>query len=468
MDVKKKIEAYLEAHREEMVEDICTLCRIDSCRSAYQEGKPFGEGPWRALGQALAMAERYGFSIENHDNFVGTADLNEKERGLDILAHLDVVPPGEGWTVTEPFEPLVKDGVIYGRGTADDKGPAVAVLYAMRAIRDLEIPLAKNVRLILGTDEECGGEDIAHYYDEEPEAPMTLTPDSEFPVVNIEKGRLRGHFSAEYEACGDLPRILSLTGGEEINVVPGTAKARIQGLDEDTAREACLLAQEKTGVSFEILATQEGLEITAHGEVAHASSPAQGKNALTALVFLLCSLPLAGCGLLRCLRGLADCFPWDDTDGSGLGVAMSEERSGSLTAVLSLLEADETHLEGSFDIRYPLCGTEENLRLPVQKRLREAGLTPDENPLNPPHFVDGDSAFIRTILRAYESCTGKPGKCLYTGGGTYVHHVKNGVAFGAAMPGVDNRIHGTDEFARIDELLLTARIYAQAIVDLCS
>ena len=57
-----------------------------------------------------------------------------------------------------------KDGKIYGRGTADDKGPAIAALYAMRAVKELGIPVKKNVRLILGTDEECGSSDIRHYY----------------------------------------------------------------------------------------------------------------------------------------------------------------------------------------------------------------------------------------------------------------------------------------------------------------
>ena len=146
---KEKIEAYMEAHKQEMIDDICTLCRINSEKMAYSEGKPFGEGTFAALQMALSMAERYGFSITNYDNYVGTADLNDGERQLDILAHLDIVPAGEGWTVTEPFEPVVKDGKLYGRGTADDKGPAVAALYAMRAVKELGIPVKKNVRLIL-------------------------------------------------------------------------------------------------------------------------------------------------------------------------------------------------------------------------------------------------------------------------------------------------------------------------------
>ncbi|MBR6614953.1 MAG: M20/M25/M40 family metallo-hydrolase, partial [Lachnospiraceae bacterium] len=153
---REQIEQYIDAHKEEMLADIIELCKIDSAKGPYEEGKPFGEGPFQALAKGLEIGEKHGFAITNYDNYVGTIDLNDKEKQLDILAHLDIVPGGEGWTVTTPFEPVIKDGKIYGRGTSDDKGPAMTALYAMKAIKELGIPVKKNVRLILGTDEECG------------------------------------------------------------------------------------------------------------------------------------------------------------------------------------------------------------------------------------------------------------------------------------------------------------------------
>ena len=196
---REEIERYIDAHTQEMLEDIKSICAIDSQRSAYKEGMPFGEGPVRALGVALEMAEKYGFFVCNYDNFAGAIDLfQDKEKQLDILAHLDVVPEGEGWTETEPFVPVIKGDKIFGRGTSDDKGPAIAALYAMRAVKELNLPVSKNVRLILGTDEETNSECIEHYYEFEKEAPMTFTPDGEYPVVNIEKGRLPGHFVGRF------------------------------------------------------------------------------------------------------------------------------------------------------------------------------------------------------------------------------------------------------------------------------
>ena len=65
MEYKKEIEGFIDAHKDEMIEDICTLCRINSEKKPYVEGKPFGEGAFEALQAALAMAEGYGFTINN-------------------------------------------------------------------------------------------------------------------------------------------------------------------------------------------------------------------------------------------------------------------------------------------------------------------------------------------------------------------------------------------------------------------
>lgn len=464
---RKRIEEYIDSHRQEMLDDICLLCRINSERSAYQEGKPYGEGPSKALTQALSMAEAYGFSINNYDNYVGTADLNDKEKQLDILAHLDIVPAGEGWTVTEPFEPVEKDGKLYGRGTADDKGPAVAALYAMRAIKELGIPVTKNVRLILGTDEECGSSDIVHYYDVEEEAPMTFSPDGSFPVVNIEKGNLRGHFTADFEPSEELPRVVSFKAGTKINVVPGKAFAVFEGLNDNLIRDMGAEVEKETGVSFEIQGRNNTLEITAIGEGAHASTPYEGKNALTALLLLISRLPFAPCAQIEALHHLARLFPYHDTSGEALGIAMEDELSGALTLAFDILEVGLGGLEGTFDSRCPICSNEENVLEPVRKKLAEHGFTLTNESMTPPHYVDTDSDFVRTLLNAYEMYTGRKGSCESTGGGTYVHTLKNGVAFGAAMPETDNKMHGADEFAVIDELLMSAKIFAQVIVDLC-
>jgi len=464
---RKEIEGFIDSHRQEMIDDICKLCRINSEKMPYTEGKPYGDGAFDALHAALAMMEDYGFSITNYDNYVGTADLNDKERQLDILAHLDVVPAGEGWTVTEPFEPVEKDGKLYGRGTADDKGPAVAALYAMRAIKELGIPVKKNVRLILGTDEECGSSDIEVYYKREKEAPMTFSPDASFPVINIEKGRIPGGFSVSFEASEALPKIVSIDAGIKVNVVPGKAKAVVAGLEAEVLTQAADAVEKQTGLSFSFGETEDGIQITVEGKGAHASTPDEGNNALTGLLSYLVSLPLADCPQLQAVKSLVTLFPHGDTRGKAVGIAMEDELSGPLTLAFDMLTLDKDHLEGAFDCRACLCATEENSLNVIRARMAEEGLTLQADHMTAPHHVDGNSHFVKTLLKAYEEYTGLEGHCESTGGGTYVHHLENGVAFGASMPGTDNKMHGADEFAVIDELLTSAKIFAQVIVDLC-
>lgn len=466
---KEKIDAYIEAHKQEMIEDICELCRINSERMEPEDDMPFGPGPAECLDAALDMAEGYEFETQDYDGYVGVVDFStELPSQLDILAHLDVVPAGEGWTVTEPFEPIEKDGKLYGRGTADDKGPAVAALYAMRAVKELGIPLKKNVRLILGTDEECGSSDIKHYYAVEKEAPMTFSPDGAYPVVNVEKGRLDGKFTAEFAASEALPRLVSIKAGTKVNVVPGKAKATVEGIAISALEEAAKSVTADTGVTFEFVCADTMCNITAVGEGAHASTPSEGKNALTALLKLLLSIEFASSPQMDCLKNLYELMPHGDVCGKALGIQMEDEVSGNLTLAFSMLDVTSDHLDGQFDSRVPVCGTKENVLNVAKAKMKEAGLKLHNDDMTAPHMVDGNSPFVQVLLRAYERYTGQKGECLAIGGGTYVHHLKNGVAFGASMPGTDNRMHGADEFAVIDELVVSAKMFAQVIVDFCS
>ena len=67
---------------------------------------------------------------------------------------------------------------------------------------------------------------------------MTFSPDAEFPVINIEKGRLEGHFNASFKASEAVPRLVKVEAGIKANVVPGKAKAVVEGVDlGDTGRD---------------------------------------------------------------------------------------------------------------------------------------------------------------------------------------------------------------------------------------
>ena len=468
MTAQEKSHEYLAAHRDEMIEDIKSLIKIDSARADALPGKPYGEGAAKALEAGLALFEKHGFKGTNWDNYAIDTTINGKELGMDILAHLDVVPGGDGWTKTTPFEPIVEDGKMFGRGTSDDKGPAVAALYAMKAVRDLGFELDKDVRLILGSDEECGSSDIKYYFGKNVHAPMTISPDADFQLVFLEKGSLHTTFTAQVSLEAGLPRVKSVASGIKVNVVPARADAVVEGIIEEDLEGYIMAAEDKTGVQFTVFpAEDDSLKIHADGVSAHAASPMDGNNALTALLVLLSSLPLAESKTKTLLHNVTKLFPHGDYCGGGLGVDLEDEISGKTTLTLDLFHLTDTEMSGTFDCRACNSATEENTKNVVEKKLSEAGFETDGARLNPPHYVPKDSKLVKTLLETYTDVTGEVREPLAIGGGTYVHHIDNGVACGCADPSVDNHMHGPDEFVIIDQLVMSAEVFALAIVKLC-
>ena len=463
-----KINAYFDdpARRQQLVESISRLVRIRSVREEAQPGMPFGPGPAAALAEGLRLAQELGFSTKNYDNYVGAVDFNDQETQLHILCHLDVVGEGTGWTVTQPYEPIEVDGMLYGRGTDDDKGPVAAVLLAMQAVKDLGVPLKKNVRLLLGTDEESGSEDIAYYYSKEPYAPCTFSPDGEFPVINLEKGSYKPVFTKTWAAESATPRVKELHGGFRINVLPPEAQCVVAGLSAEAAQPYCDKAAAETGVTYVLTQQGDDLHILCKGKGAHASTPEEGINAITGLIHLLCALPLAKVGSTAALHALNALFPHGDCTGKALGIAQADELSGPLTVAFSLLELNDTGLSGQFDSRVPVCATEANCKDVTEASFAKFGFTA-QGGMQAPHHTPADTPLVKTLLKCYEQYTGNKGECLAIGGGTYVHEIPGGVAFGCAMPGFNGNMHGADEHTCIADQLTAAKIFAQAIIDLC-
>ena len=463
-----QINAYFDdpARRQQLVEAISRLVRIRSVREEARPGMPFGPGPAAALAEGLKLAEELGFSVKNYDNYVGAVDFNDQETQLHILCHLDVVGEGTGWTVTEPYEPIEVDGMLYGRGTDDDKGPVAAVLLAMQAVRDLGVPLKKNVRLLLGTDEESGSEDIAYYYSKEPYAPCTFSPDGEFPVINLEKGSYKPVFTKTWAAESATPRVKELHGGFRINVLPPEAECVVAGLSAEAAQPYCDKAAAETGVTYVLTERGDDLHILCKGKGAHASTPEEGVNAITGLIHLLCALPLAKVGSTAALHALNALFPHGDYAGKALGIAQADEMSGPLTLAFSLLELNDTGLSGQFDSRVPVCANEDNCKAVTEAAFAKFGFTA-EGGMQAPHYTPADTPLVSTLLKCYEQYSGRKGECLAIGGGTYVHDIPGGVAFGCAMPGFNGNMHGADEHTCIADQLTAAKIFAQAIIDLC-
>lgn len=463
--MNQEVKKWIEDHKDELIEDVKALCSIPSVNAPAAGDKPFGEEPYKALMKAMEIAKSYGFTTKNYDNYVAAADFDPVlPHALDILGHTDVVPAGEGWTVTEPFKIIEKDGRLYGRGTSDDKGPLLASMFALKAIKELGIPLKKGVRVIIGSDEETGSTDIAHYFETEKPASMTFSPDAEFPIINTEKGQFRGKLSADFTEDTETPRVLSLEAGVALNAVPQKAVIRFEGLDREAAEPVMAEVAKECNVEISFTADQE---ITVIGESAHASTPESGRNAGLAAVILISRLPLHESEELKLVKKIPVLFPYGVTDGSGIGIKLHDEESHDLSCTLDLYHIDPSHMEFSFDARTPVSATKENCEERAAAAVTATGFAWSTPGMVPPHVVSADSDFVKTLLSAYTDVTGLPGECMAIGGGTYVHDIENGVAFGAVLPGVDTRMHGADEFIDISNLVTAAEVYAEAILRLC-
>lgn len=464
--MRQDIGAYIEEHFEEMVEKLKGLIQIPSKKAEAKEDMPFGEEIQKALLYAKNMLDEYGFITTNYDNYVITADIDEQKYGLDILAHLDVVTEGEGWSVCSPFEPIIKDGKIYGRGTADDKGPAIAAILAMRAVKDLGFSLKRGVRLILGTDEECGSSDLDYYYSKEKEAQMSFTPDAEFPVINTEKGRLSSEFSGKFESTKKDKKIITIHSGAISNVVPSKADAVVSGFTkEEIEKVAKVIKDDK--IKIVVSKNNEFCNIHIDGIGGHAAYPELSNNALTALLGMLKELPLSDSKENNVIKELSKLFPYGDYYGKAMGIDMQDDISGALTISFNVLDYENGNLRGIFDCRAALCANDDNLTKVIDKKLSDIGLSMHEKTMVEPHHVSADSFFVKTLLAVYEDYFGKKGEAHSTGGGTYVHHLKNGVAFGCEIEGIDNHMHGNDEFMDLEILKKSAKIFAEAIIKLC-
>ena len=461
----------VDSYRDELIASIRKWIAIPSVQGpAAGPNAPFGVEVRRMLDTALADAASFGFKVRDIDGYAGDISYGDGPQTMGMLAHLDVVPLGDGWT-HHPLGGEIENGRLYGRGTTDDKGPALCALYAMRAVKEAGIPLKDGVRLILGCDEETGMSDMRHYASKVKMPDYGFSPDAEFPVINIEKGGVNMRLSKVTggENGAKLP-IHRLYAGERPNVVPAEANA-VVGLDSISldALNAELARIEKRHERFCLSATDAGdgrAKITAVGVNAHAAMPEGGVNAAGMLLIALKELE-AGGGSREAVAMLADAVGMDYTGGL-LGIACADELSGPLTCNLGILRYDGNEISALLDIRYPLCGSEELMLGQAAKRVAPAGMSVCCASSHTPLHVPADSKIVKGLLKVYHEVTGLDAYTIAIGGGTYSRMMPNTVAFGVCFPGDMDVCHIADEYIDVDKMMLGVKIFAHAIVEIAS
>jgi succinyl-diaminopimelate desuccinylase len=268
----QKINIWFETHKEDMVSDIMRLVRIASVSDRNTDCKPFGQGCHDALEEMLTIAREHGFKTENYEYYVGSIGKDEKnwENTIGFWNHLDVVPAGTNWDY-EPFEPVVKEHFLIGRGAQDNKGPEIGIMYMMQCIQELKIPMKHELCLFVGCDEERGMEDLSYYTSHYRTPKLSMIADSGFPVCYGEKGIIEGQMVSDAEVSG---KILELYGGNASNMIPDFAVALLKRTPE-LEQELAVCCN-----TMEIALEDAAIRVTARGTSKHSAFPEGSKNAI--------------------------------------------------------------------------------------------------------------------------------------------------------------------------------------------
>ena len=428
--VIESLAAGFAGQREEFLSDLAELVAIPSVDGHPEEGAPYGRETRRALDAFLAMADRMGFKTVNVENLAGYAEMGEGDEMVAAVCHLDIVPAGSGWD-SDPFELIVDGDHLVARGVKDAKGPALSALYAMKSLLDdPDYQPGTRIRLIVGLNEEKGSACMARYKEIEEIPVAGFTADAVFPVIYAEKGNAVIVFS--------LPRqeddaIRSASAGEAVNMVPGLCDVELK----------------------------DGGAKAYSGTIAHASTPDQGKNAISAAMEAVAAELEEKGQKDSFVSFYNDLIGWD-LDGDKLGLAFEDE-TGVTTVNAGLLSIDDQQALLTINIRYPVTMDVEEAKRKLEEAVAPYGAQSEWPGIMEPLIYPKDSHLIATMMDVYRELTDTEADPLAIGGGTYARALPNIVGFGPAFPGDEDVAHKANEWASLDRLLAGAALYKEVL-----
>ena len=438
-----------EKYKEDALDDLCDLLRYKSVLDEYKPNtpNPFGEENRKCLEHFLSMGERDGFSVLNVDNYAGHISYGSGEEVLGVLGHLDVVPAVGKWS-HDPFDPIVVDGKLYARGTLDDKGGVVASYYALKMLKDLGVKFNKEVRVIVGCDEESGSRCVDHYFKKVSKPNYAFSPDAEFPIIYGEKGIL----SFDILGSIDNEEILSIKAGERYNIVCDLAKLTVKNLNPSYLEE--FVKETKCNASV----VDGAYEF--YGLAAHAMQPHLGDNAIVWMFKFIDKY--YSCNASKFIT------KYFDTTGEKLGISINDLYLKDLTINLGICHYDGANLKLGYNLRVPVNEHVMVIKDGFNKGLSEvSGLSLSEFSYSPRHFVDPNSDFVQSLYNSYQSITGDTESKPFTiGGGTYARVISTAVAYGPNFLHREDICHQPDEHIYLEDFTKWIAIYAKAIYEL--
>jgi predicted dipeptidase len=410
---------------------------------------------------------------------------------LGLVIHGDVQPAeADAWSFP-PFEGRVENGYVLGRGAADDKGPLIQALLAMKALEESGVERTHTIRLLVGSEEESSATEMEEYLKTHAPPDYSLVLDSEFPVVVGEKAwdglglvtPLTIRPGVETIAAKPY-RVESIDAGLSPSIVPDRAEVKLLWTREGAADWTPLVTElEKFRMpeGTRLVVSPEGarMRVVAYGKSAHSGvNLTGGRNALVALAKALDGkLPSGGADDLLAFARLAG----QDLHGTGLGITDHDPiwgRYGVNVATVKPVEKDPSQFMLYINLRRIPPRTGEQLKThltSVVERFNKrtgATLTIDETSsyfLDKPLGFDPNAKIVKRLMAAYSAATGvKNPKPAISGGGTYAKRLPNAIAFGMWFPGKPYPGHDVDEKIPIEDLQRGVRVLIHALVDIAT
>ena len=445
--------------KQDIIDDLTGLMKINSELTSYdpkRTGAPFGEGIKEALDFTLNLGQRDGFKTENLEGYAGHIEFGDQKNYVGMIGHLDVVPAGNDWTYP-PYGAEIHDGLMYGRGTEDDKGPTIAAYYAMKIIKELELSLSKRIKLVLGTDEETAWRGVSKYFAKYPEMPVSgFIPDADFPLIYAEKGISR-IFVKGLIGEGDL---LFINGGFRDNMVPDYAEAKL--IANKDYEGAFALYLENNDYLGETKVEDGEVYVKITGKSAHGSTPQHGVNAIDLLMHFLIEQKVEA----PVVKLWGDLL-LDDYLGEKLGVNYHDEEMGDLTNNIGVIKTISDTYQISFNLRYPHGVVFEEVVEKITDKVAPyfAEVIVDNH--QQLIYQDPNSPLVETLMNVYRKHThDKHAKPITIGGGTFARAMKNTVAFGPHFLDKPTYIHQKNEFIDLDDFFKAIVIYTEALYEL--
>lgn len=434
-----RVDAWLDAHRDEILNDLIGLVRIPSVSDESAEVKPFGQPCRDVLNYMFELGRRHGYETRNYDNYVGAIEFSRGDATVGIWAHLDVVPVEDPsmWDYP-PFEcTLVEDRYLIGRGVQDNKMPAIGVFHALNCLRDLGVALRHGYTLYMGTNEERGMADVRYFVDHYPCPDLSIVPDCGFPVCIAQRGSMTFRLSVPLRAS------ICIEQGNNPSVTP-----------------------EQVDAVFE-----DGRRLTAHGRSTHVYAAEGAPNANMKLLEMLAEASPEDAAALRAVVAL--CADWR---GGALDLACADNLSGALSMAPTRMSVEGGRLCVDVFSVLPVSFDADRMLSLAREAAKARGVELELVRIRKPVSFPEDHPIVPLLTDVYNEVTGYDAKPFVMSGGNYAAYLPNAFGYGPGMPGREfpphifreghGDYHQCDESEDVEHLLAFMRIYVMSILAL--